>query len=277
MNGHPYSRLVDAAQDALGGGLSSAGPAPFALAQTRLDSGSSPRDVWCARLLLIDGIKAEERTAEPVYHSALAALNALLRHRDTKMNVGLDADFADAANMYVEHQTRINDEVTRGEWATRACFELQPFYFERHSLKRGRRVKAHAKTAKFEYAFDALDKLRLVRTPRYEAFIDHGEEDIRHLHYDANGQLVHIQRYEVRAGKVVKRRFFAKHGVGEERYTYEGACLVRIDGETYSSGRGWATEQLEATYDADGSLRLLESVYECLSRRLVLWESQGRA
>lgn len=268
-----YSVLVRAAQDALEKGMSGDGPAAFARAQARVGA-MSPRDVWSARLLLIDAIKTEERTADSLYHAALGALDALLRHSDARMDVGLDTDFAEAEDMHAEHQARINDEITRGEWATRARFELQPFYFERHSIKRGRRVRAHANSASFEYGFDAPGRLRLVRTPRYEALIDHTEESIRHLHYDPTGQLVHVRQYSVQKGSIVNRRFFAKHGVGEERYTYEGTRLVRIDCETYSSGRGWAAEQLEATYDADGSPRLLEKVYECLGRRSVLWEAK---
>lgn len=269
-----YAVLVDAAREALEMGRSSVGPAPFEDAQARLDSGSSPDHIWCARLLLIAGIKAEERTGDPVYHTALGTLDALLRHPDARMDVGLDSDFAEAKDRHALHLARIRDEVARHEWATRARFDLRPFHFERHSLRPGRRVRGDAKTARFEYGFDAHDALRLVRTDRYEAFIDHTEEGIRHLQYDRRGKLVHVQRYSLLEGRVVSRRFLAKQGVGQERYTYEGAHLVRIDGENYSGGQGWKMEQLEADYDADGSLQLLELVYECIARRSTLWRSE---
>jgi hypothetical protein len=170
---------------------------------------------------------------------------------------------------HAELRAECEARTVRWEWATDKLYALEPYYFEVHRSRRGRRLKKQPKKG-YAYGFDPLGRLTIERklpfstqSPDEELFIPRGEALVETSRALGSDESVSVGRYTYENGKLVQcTRTHPRGTRSSETFVWKGERPTRV---TLKSDRDPRTYTL--IHDAKGLLRVRGAGYVTYERQ----------
>lgn len=156
----------------------------------------------------------------------------------------------------------------RWEWTSFVRYRIEPFYFERYHITRGKCLKAAPKRRSqcCQYGFDSMDRVIIERhyigngNQFEETFCLWHDDRLEVALYDKSPdkELVRVELHTFRASRLLHIAAMTRNGRSSQSFEYRGNRLARIVGTFQEKRRPTITSLETISYDASGSVTRIE-------------------
>jgi hypothetical protein len=148
-----------------------------------------------------------------------------------------------ARGEYARRKKSAEAKVVQWQWSTSSDRELEPLYFERNRLPRGRRLPTEPSVIKEGYVAYGLDAGGRVVVERsyagivdsggrwfYETFYEYSTEQVEWVRYDyaPDKSPIAVHRANFAGERILSLVMRGKHGGSSERYIYDDSRIIEI-------------------------------------------------
>lgn len=182
--------------------------------------------------------------------------------------------FNEVQQKYREIKDDVESKVTSWFWATNSLFSAEPFYFEEHRFKKGRRLKEEPtdKSNKYHYGMNAAKEIIVERQYTslkreeyrdwcYETFYQRNNEEVVACHYDYDPEksLINFSTFSYSGGLLINLVQVFEVGWNDQQFEYAAERLTRKTVNQVTGKDQLSAERIfKYEYDAVGRLSSIE-------------------
>lgn len=153
--------------------------------------------------------------------------------------------------------------VVRWEYATNDLYSLEPYYFEKNRISKGRIVKDVSKKWSFKYGFDKDNKLIICNEMAsfdryYETFYTYNNSTIIRYYYsyDMEKPIIAVGEYKYKKGLLIQEAYWAQGGNYVCYYIYDDLNLKKVIEYRLNTTDCVKTRYYDYTFDDKGLLSI---------------------
>jgi hypothetical protein len=185
--------------------------------------------------------------------------------------------FLKALNSYSSLRNSSESKVTRWEWASGPVYALQPFWFERMEIAKGRLTKTKPKDEGYQYGFDSEGRIVVSRAvegskttnEEFFSYLDSMAESVSFGNSPKAREVNNVGRFDFKNGLLTQAESYGASGVDRETYHYQVGRLVAVDVFQHEHGLDPETFSFQLDYDDTGGLQAIRVVSSDSISRMV--------